>query len=74
MNQRTLLALVVLKSLHAFEGGCAGNEFVGEVAFMLMVSFVHLTVSVVGFAYAREVLALRGHRWDIIKHGKWEHR
>lgn len=70
MDERTLLALVVFKSLYALEGRSAGNKFVRKVAFVLLVAFVHLTVSSVRFAYAREVLALRGDRWDTINMGR----
>jgi hypothetical protein len=45
----TLLALVVLPELHALKRGSAGNELVREVALVLL-STVHLTVSIVGFA------------------------
>lgn len=49
-RKRTLLALVVLKSLHTGERGGTGENLVGEVALVLVLVFVHLTVSLVGFA------------------------
>lgn len=49
-RKRTLLALVVLKSLHTGERGGTGENLVGEVALVLVLVVVHLTVSVVGFA------------------------
>lgn len=41
---------MVLKSLHTGERGGTGENLVGEVALVLVLVVVHLTVSVVGFA------------------------
>ena len=47
-RQHTLLALVVLESLHTGKRGGTGEKLVGEVALVLVLALVHLTVSVVG--------------------------
>ena len=41
---------MVLESLHTGKRGGTGEKLVGEVALVLVLALVHLTVSVVGFA------------------------
>lgn len=50
-EKRTLLALVVLESLHTGKGSSTGNELVRELALVLLVVVVHLAVSIVRFAW-----------------------
>lgn len=48
----TFLALVVLPGLHAGKGRSTGNQLVGELALVLLLT-VNLTVSFFGFACMR---------------------
>ena len=45
----TLAALLVLKSLHTGKRSSTGNQFVGELALVLLIVLVDITVSLVRF-------------------------
>lgn len=47
--ERTLLALVVLESLHTGERSSPGSELVGELALVLLTTLVDITVSLLRF-------------------------
>lgn len=49
MIKLTALALVVLVRLHGTEGSGTGSELVGELALVVLLTVVHLLVSLLRF-------------------------
>lgn len=55
----TLLALVVLVQLEAFEAGSTGDELMAEFAFVLLLALVHLLMGVLCVVCGRKVSTMR---------------
>lgn len=49
--KQTVLALVVLVGLHGTEGSGTGSELVGELALVVLLTVVDITVSLLGFVW-----------------------
>ena len=50
-EERTVLALMVLVGLHGTEGSGTGGELVGELALVVLLTVVHLLVSLLRFVW-----------------------